>query len=257
MVMRDFPALERTLLDISNPHSANYGKWLTKAQADALTATPEPIAKEVFDWATSTGATCTRHPESWKCEGSVASIEQLLDAKLDYWQHKTDKSAPKLIRTSMAKPGAVPASLEGKVTVLTGLTQFPMGQRAGTARPAGYTKAAGGLRGKAGDTDYSVVPETLRILYNATDSGSAASSVGPIEFQNYPAVIQTDLDTFATNTGLKKWTITPAHTVGPFTPGAGAESALDEQYVVAMSPESTQWYWTEVRSGYMLTERME
>ncbi len=84
-------------------------------------------------------------------------------------------------------------------------------------------------RAQSGDTDYSIVPETLRILYNATETGDKGASVGPAEFQGYPAIIQTDSDEFAKNTGLTAWTIPKNQTVGPFAPGAGAESALDEQ----------------------------
>ena len=88
------------------------------------------------------------------------------------------KTGEKLIRTSMHAPGSIPSSLAGKVTIMTGLTQFPMGQRTGTVRPeAAY---------KAQDTDYSVVPETLNILYShqGADDSSNAISAGPIEFQN-------------------------------------------------------------------------
>jgi len=232
MVMRDFPALERTLLDISDPYSPNYGKWLSKEEADALTATPDSIANEVHEWAISTGASCKRRPEAWACTGTVTQIEELLDAKLDYWVHK--KQGDRIIRTSMDKPGTIPEKFTNKITILTGLTQFPLGHKLGTSRPITYT-----------DTDYTIVPETLRILYNATETGSDDTSAGPIEFQGYPAVIQTDLDTFATNVGISKFTIPKNQTHGAFQPGAGAESALDEQYIVAMSPDVSRWYWTE------------
>jgi len=241
MVMRDFPALEAKLNDISNPFSPNYGKWLSKAQADALTATPNDIATEVYSWATSTGADCTRQPESWKCTGTVSQIEELLDAKLDYWLHKT--LGDKIIRTSMDKPGSIPDRFVNKITILTGLTQFPMGHRTGTMRPQAV------YLGQS-DTDYSIVPETLRILYNATDNGSNNTSAGPIEFQGYPAVIQTDLDTFAKNVGIPDIIIPKENIVGPFQPGAGAESALDEQYLVSLSNSVERWYWTEADWQY-------
>jgi hypothetical protein len=101
----------------------------------------------------------------------------------------------------MAKPGGVPDRFAGKITVLTGLTQLPLEQlRTGSAHPLSAYRAQ--------DTDYSVVPETLAKIYNRpADESNTGVSGGPIEFQNYPAIIQTDSDTFATNVGLKKWTI--------------------------------------------------
>jgi tripeptidyl-peptidase-1 len=50
--------------------------------------------------------------------------------------------------------------------------------------------------------------------------------------------------------GIPSWTIPKNQTVGAFVPGAGAESALDEQYVVAMAPQASKWYWTEADWQY-------
>jgi hypothetical protein len=57
-----------------------------------------------------------------------------------------------------------------------------------------------------------------------------ASSQGPIEFQNYPAYLQSDSDTFATNVGVPKFSVPSSQIIGPFSPEGGAdESELDEQ----------------------------
>jgi subtilase family serine protease len=238
MAMKDVALLEATLLELATPGSARYGKWLSRAEADELTSTPAAVAAEATRWATSTGAACKRLSEALSCSASVAQIEALLGGELSYFVNAV--TGEKLVRTSMHAPGSVPAALEGKVTVVTGLTQLPLkAHRAGAVRPeAAY---------RAQDTDYSVVPETLNILYShqGADDSSLSVGAGPIEFQGYPAIIQTDDDTFAKNVGLPTWTIPKNQTVGPFAPGAGAESALDEQYVVAMSPSANKWYWTE------------
>jgi len=234
MVMKDVPLLEATLMELATPSSPRYGKWLSREEADELTSTPAAVAAEVTKWATSTGAKCARLSEALKCSASVAQIEKLLGGELSYFVNGV--TGEKLVRTSMHAPGAVPASLEGKVTIVTGLTQLPLkAHRAGSVHPeAAY---------KAQDTDYSVVPETLNILYShkGADDSTLNVGAGPIEFQNYPAIIQTDDDTFAKNVGIPTWTIPKNQTIGTFAPGAGAESALDEQYVVAMSPSANKW----------------
>jgi hypothetical protein len=38
--------------------SPNYGKWLSRDEADAFTRTVPEIVDEVYAWATSTGAAC-------------------------------------------------------------------------------------------------------------------------------------------------------------------------------------------------------
>lgn len=78
------------------PCSPRYGQWLTKEQADALTATEPHIADEVHAWATSTGAKCKRLPEAFRCEGTVSQIESLLDTELSEFGHP--KTGVKIIR---------------------------------------------------------------------------------------------------------------------------------------------------------------
>ena len=172
MVMKDAALLKKTLEDISSPSSKNYGKWLSNVEADAITATPLSIVKEVFAWATSTGAVCETRPEALVCDATVAQLEALTGAKYSYYTHKT--SGRVVVRTSMASANAaLPAHLAGKVTMITGLVELPMNERAGKRAPAP----------EAGD--YYVVPETLTTFYNVKDSDSSiAGSVGPIEFQN-------------------------------------------------------------------------
>jgi hypothetical protein len=51
--------LEKTLLDVSNPKSANYGKYLTKEEIDAMTVNPVAI-QAVTDYLHQVGATITK-----------------------------------------------------------------------------------------------------------------------------------------------------------------------------------------------------
>jgi tripeptidyl-peptidase-1 len=233
MPMRDFPGLEKTLLEISDPYNKRYGQWLTLEEANAFSATPEAIASEVQEWAESTGASCTRLPESFKCRGSVASLESLLSTELSTYVHTT--SGHTIIRASA--PASMPLSLEGKALFLTGLTRFPI-PRLGNSRPAAVMQAINAV-------DYSVVPQTLTALYNITSvDGAAASTQAPVEFQGYPAYVQKDLDVFTTDVNVPDFTIPTSQIIGPFNANAQAESTLDEQYLGAVGAGNTNWYWT-------------
>jgi tripeptidyl-peptidase I len=241
MPMRDFPGLEKELLEISDPYNKRYGQWLTAEEADAFAATPKDIADEVHAWAQSTGATCTRLPESLKCAGSVASIEALLSTELSEFVHK--KLGHRVIRTSA--PATVPIELEGKVVMVTGLTRFPI-PRLGNSRPMDILKAI-----SAPLADYAIVPETLTNLYNVTTvDGTNSSTQAPVEFQNYPGYVQSDLDTFTKNVGVADFTIPSNQFIGPYAPNAQAESTLDEQYIGAVGEGNQNWYWTEADWQY-------
>ena len=41
MPMKDFPALEQKLAEISDPMHPSYGQWLSQEQADEMTRTPQ------------------------------------------------------------------------------------------------------------------------------------------------------------------------------------------------------------------------
>lgn len=234
MPMRDFPGLEKKLLEISDPYHPTYGQWLTWEEADAYTATPKAIKDEVYAWATSTGAQCEVLAESLRCVGTVASIESLLSTELSQYVHKT--KGAKIIRSSA--PATVPDSLIGKVVMVTGLKQFPV-PRVGSVRPFEVITAVG-------DVDYSIVPQTLTALYNVTSvDGTTSSTQAPIEFQGYPAFVQSDLDTFLTSVGGKKFTIPASQIIGTFSADPAAESTLDEQYIGAVGAGNNNWYWTE------------
>jgi tripeptidyl-peptidase-1 len=234
MAMRDQAGLERTLMDISDPTSPNYGKWLTKEEADAFTATPTHIRKEVKKWAQHTGAQCVDLAEALRCEGSVDSIEKLFKTELSEYGHKT--KGKRIIRTSA--DASVPDRFKDKITVVTGLTQFPV-PKLGSWRPVSVIH-------DLADNDYTIVPQTLQKIYNITFDGSSSSTQAAVEFQGYPAYVQADTDTFATNTGIKTWSVPTAQIIGPFQPEEGAaESTLDEQYIGSVGQNNNNWYWTE------------
>ena len=112
--MKDAAKLKETLAAVSTPGSPSYGKWLSAAEANAITATPPSIVAEVYAWATSTGATCGKKPEALVCDATVAQLEALTGATYSYYKHA--ESGRVVIRTSMASANqALPASLAGKV----------------------------------------------------------------------------------------------------------------------------------------------
>lgn len=231
--MRDQPGLEKSLAELSDPYHARYGHWLTLEEANYFSATSPAIAAEVLAWAESTGAACESLPESLKCAGSVAAIEALLSTELGEFAHV--KTGGRILRAVTA--ATVPDKLIGKVVMVTGLTAFPI-PRLGNSRPIDVMEAISAV-------DYSIVPQTFNAVHNVTTvDGSPASTVGPIEFQNYPAFVQSDLDTFTKNVAVSDYVIPPSNIIGAFSPNAQAESTLDEQYVGAIGTGNTQWYQT-------------
>lgn len=244
--------------------SPRYGQWLTKAEADAFTATTPAIAREVKHWATSTGASCERKPEAFKCEGTVEQIEELLNTELSVFAHT--KTGAKVVRRTgtfpnrttvvdirsqaptgilnialtyvLAAAATVPEHLVGKVVMVTGLSNLPV-PRLGSHRPVEIVRALT-------DADYSVVPSTLATFYNITKwDGSNTNTQAPVEFQGYPGYVDSDLQSFLKDVGIPSYTIPTTRMIGAYAPAPAAESGLDEQYLGAIGRSNQNWYWTE------------
>lgn len=69
--------LQEKLLDISNPESSNYGKWLSQSEVDAFTAPAAADVAAVKSWLAANGITeisqptneyVTRHKTLCKCQ---------------------------------------------------------------------------------------------------------------------------------------------------------------------------------------------
>lgn len=57
-------ALQAKLLDISNPDSPNYGKWLTQKEVEAYTAPKPSDVAAVKAWLAAAGVTDVTHPSN-------------------------------------------------------------------------------------------------------------------------------------------------------------------------------------------------
>lgn len=77
--------LQAKLLDISNPRSENYGKWMTKEEVNALTAPPKANVEAVKAWLIASGikeSDISAPSSDWlEFSAPVSQIEKLLDAK--------------------------------------------------------------------------------------------------------------------------------------------------------------------------------
>ncbi|KAK2072007.1 hypothetical protein P8C59_006386 [Phyllachora maydis] len=90
------------LMDISDPHSANYGKHLTADEVTDLFAPSQSAADQVIDWLTAAGIHRSRIGQSvnkqWiQFDARADEVEALLLAEYSVWQHSsgsTDVSCP-------------------------------------------------------------------------------------------------------------------------------------------------------------------
>lgn len=234
---RNHDKLHNKLMDVSDPDSPNYGKWLSQEEVNTLTAPDAEVRKQVAEWVTSTGARCIDWPTSLRCKAPVSAMEKLLNTRISAFHHTTRDRVVHRIHPS--DKWSVPKTLDGKLMFLTNLADFPTDRRR-------FGKVSAVNR-EAQSVDYSIVLETLQNLYQYDNTGNkwadAASTGGPAEFQGDSSWAASDLEQMAHQNGVKPWTTTNVGTFDPSNPDT--EATLDEQYMGAISTGNTQWYWTE------------
>mmetsp|Transcript_15846 Transcript_15846/g.14338 ORF Transcript_15846/g.14338 Transcript_15846/m.14338 type:complete len:193 (+) Transcript_15846:20-598(+) len=108
--------------DISNPHSVNYGKHLTKAQVDELTANPEATKeiKSYFEINNINIKEITNNGAYITAIGLASDWEKLLNTHFHYY---VNSSGDKLARTHKYY---LPDNLAGYVTGIMNTVQFPL-----------------------------------------------------------------------------------------------------------------------------------
>mmetsp|Transcript_19141 Transcript_19141/g.44596 ORF Transcript_19141/g.44596 Transcript_19141/m.44596 type:complete len:578 (+) Transcript_19141:14-1747(+) len=230
--------LLRFVDEVSDPTSPNYGKFLSKDEVNAMTATPRWMSNAVLVWLHQHGHSCTPRSDSIKCRGTVANVERMLSTRLNSYKHT--KSGDLVHRVD--GDYTFPAEMVGKVEFISGLHGFPV-EHLGRAH---FRRDSQGRKLQA---QQYVVPETISNLYGLKGaSGSASVTQAAAEFQDYPAFATSDLTTFIQQTAVPSFSI--AKTIGPFDQSnPQPESTLDVQYLGAVGTGNTNWYWTE--AGWM------
>lgn len=226
MQQSNLDRLEATLAEVSDPNHARYGKYLTSAQVQALTATPRESARVVE--AAFRGFDCHSLGDSLRCAGVVADVERMFGVTMHVFRH----DATGVYRRGTLGVFSVDASLRDHVVFVDGLSNFFEPKRVKKPQPV-----------TAGE-DYVIIPETLRTLYNITDQvGSAdviqaAAEFGAADY-NFS---YTDLALFSKSVGV------PIDIVNIIGEGANdpgqfsIEATLDVQYVGAIGRGNTNWF---------------
>merc|ERR1711988_110827 len=171
---RNMDVLEETVLRISNPKDADYGKWLTKQQIFDLIGTPRHIVEDVRSWLFSVDnrikglRSLDFTGDSFLVSCSCAYAEALFQTEIHDF-HNFDRSV-----TVSKHFGSlsVPEELDSAIELITGITDFS------PARLEVVRSSGNALR----QQQYCNTPPSMRELYNMSSSDVASSSVSQAPF---------------------------------------------------------------------------
>ena len=248
--------VETVLEQISDPLHSLYGQYLTNEQLREQFQAPLSRQQRVEDFFQSHGADCSNIlGSSFKCAASVSAIETMFHTKMYNFQHQTSK------RTLIRHAGtiSVPMPLAGDIVFVEGLGQFMHYDRRQPKAVGIMTPEDGGCGNKGADC--FVVPETLRALYNVSDSvqeGSSKTSVGVAEFAGNWHISDSDLKVFGTQIGAKTVPLVINQRGGKpdaSSQQASEEAQLDIQYTSGLGDGVENWVWNQ--DAWMYTFCME
>eukprot|EP00945_MAST-04E_sp_MAST-4E-sp1_P008990 g8990.t1 len=225
--------IKQIALDVSNPKSGQYGKYLTQSEIDELT---KPDKKDVatvrkfIETSSSNKCTATLKKEILDVECENAHIVQnMLKTKFHVLQNRK-KRAQNLLR---AKDFYLPIDVNDKVHGIFGLHGLPLPPR----------KKIDASSGPA-----SVTPSVIEQVYHIKDakvSGSSKNRQAVAEFQGQ-TMTDSDLTEFFKNYVPKA--ASGDDKVYKFVgdPGEGSpgvEASLDIQYIMGVAPGVKTEFW--------------
>eukprot|EP01132_Coremiostelium_polycephalum_P003184 gene3184-3988_t len=227
--------LEATFLDVSNPKSANYGKYWSVDEILDLIAPDFEISNSVVQFLEQNGCfNVENHRDMIKASAKSSDVERLFNVQMFNYQHKLKKNQ-KLIRSSGIY--TIPTEIRKNVELISGISELPHSSKG----PKGHKVH---LDANTADPGI-VIPETIQNLYGIPTGyqNNDDTSICLAEFQNDGSYTKKDLQDFATATGTPL--ISVDKIVGPYTPSnPDIEASLDVQYGGATAQTASVWYWT-------------
>eukprot|EP01126_Amoeba_proteus_P059303 TRINITY_DN7737_c0_g1_i4.p1 TRINITY_DN7737_c0_g1~~TRINITY_DN7737_c0_g1_i4.p1 ORF type:complete len:721 (-),score=124.23 TRINITY_DN7737_c0_g1_i4:129-2291(-) len=115
--------LHQKVLDVSQPLSENYGRYLSLEEITEKMAPSQEVLNKFKSWAIKSGATethVTLSRDFFTVVFPAKQLEEILSVRLHHFQHKTSKRS--LVRT--LDPVYLPEEIEEHVELITGLGDF-------------------------------------------------------------------------------------------------------------------------------------
>ncbi|KAJ7739828.1 subtilisin-like protein [Mycena metata] len=264
LASQDIPGLQKALLDVSTPSSANYGKHLTLDEVNAYAAPSAAALTAVQNWLSSNNvnATSTGSGDWLTATVSIAQANTLLGANYQTFQHTSGRTYARALSYSLPAEVAQyidevhPSTTFNSPISLQPVVSMPQPDSRHKHKKGGKGGKGGGGSTGSGNTgngstnstatnscDTDVTPDCLQTLYNipTTPATQASNSIAVAGFIDQFAQ-KSDLQQFLTalRPDLSPETTFSLETLdgGANTQGAaeaGVEANLDIQYTVGVA----------------------
>ncbi|PNY26630.1 Uncharacterized protein TCAP_03439 [Tolypocladium capitatum] len=227
--------LQQRLLEISDPSHADYGKHMSKADVEAMTAPSAASVDAVKQWLASHGVEAGEVSSGFMpATVTTAQAEKMLGAKYGvYYNAAKDRFTVRTTKYSL------PQSVHGEIAMVQPTTMFSdmnmFNDRAKTTLSFTDTTA---LQARQTSCDSGVTPSCLKSLYNINYTPQNAKTTIGVTGYLKEVASQSDLQSF-----LRRFTSIPSSAAfsvqlvnGGSNNGAGTvEADLDTQYAMGLT----------------------
>jgi subtilase family serine protease len=225
--------LERVLSKVSDPRSAEYGKYLTSDQVAELVSLPAEtqslVTHHLGCGAELVSCELSVHRDYVLVHTTVARAEVMFNVTLAPFERTLNGTlGSQTIYRSMTPP-VLARTIAPFVDFVLGISDFPP--------PPLHRMRSTRVAGTPGD---KVDPSVLKKQYGISVTGSASTSVSCAEFE-HEQFKQSDIDDFADTFSLPRQTI---NVVGPNNGGYEGEGTLDVEYLIGTAPGLNVTFWS-------------
>jgi len=223
---QNLPELYSRVLDISDPRSTNYGKWMDIEDVlNIISLRQDSIASE---WFTSRGFECVSQGESLLCEGSIELFNSVLDMSDDAVSSLNDGRVVLLSNDELTNLGVEFIETEGRLNdIYTRKNPRKNHRKNSISVDPGY-----------------VSREVLYRLYNISDNDltNFKTNLAAIEYQGGSGFSLSDLLQSQVMNDESPRVVNSSHIVGN-DGGADTESQLDMQMISMVVNSGDLWFW--------------
>ncbi|KAJ3497050.1 hypothetical protein NLG97_g2201 [Lecanicillium saksenae] len=240
---QNMDVLQKRLLEMSTPDHPDYGKHMSKAEIDTLTAPTKQTVESVTSWLSSHGVDAGEISNGMMpITATVAQIEKMLGTKYNVYHHAEDDKYT--IRTTQY---SLPQHLHDEVNMIQPTTMFSdMGmvsrQLKSSAVKAEKTPQSKRAAQRCGG---AVTPACLKSMYNIDYTPTSSKSVLGVCGYLKEKASQSDLSQFLREQSISNGGKLNVELVnGGSNSGSGTiEADLDVEYTVALTAPMTNLFW--------------
>lgn len=175
--------LEAKLLDVSNPASTSYGKWLSKAELESYTRPSDETVALVKQWLAAhdlTGSALSQPTPDWiEVTVPISKAESMLNTKYGLFK-KNDKVVPGTLEYSL------PAALHGHIDTIQPTNAFHASSASAHSGSAKLGRRSANYNGPSSCTK-GVGAQCITDAYNVDYVGTGNTTLAVTGMINYSA----------------------------------------------------------------------